>query len=31
LRAIAILKDQLDVNVELASPLDFLPVPPGWM
>jgi hypothetical protein len=31
LRAIAALKDKLDVNVELASPLDFLPGPPGWM
>jgi hypothetical protein len=31
LRAIAVLKDQLDVNVELASPLDFLPAPPGWV
>jgi hypothetical protein len=30
LRAIADLKDRLDVNVELASPLDFLPAPPGW-
>lgn len=30
LRAIAMLKDSLDVNVELASPLDFLPAPPGW-
>ncbi len=28
--AIAILKDVLDVNVELASPLDFLPEVPGW-
>jgi hypothetical protein len=31
LRAIAVLKDELDVNVELASPLDFLPAPAGWM
>jgi hypothetical protein len=31
LRAIAELKDRLDVNVELASPLDFLPAPPGWI
>ncbi|MDE3129553.1 MAG: hypothetical protein KGL16_00215 [Acidobacteriota bacterium] len=30
LRAIAELKERLDVNVELASPLDFLPAPPGW-
>ena len=30
LRAISELKDRLDVNVELASPLDFLPAPPGW-
>lgn len=28
--AIARLKDDLDVNVELASPADFLPVVPGW-
>jgi hypothetical protein len=28
--AIAKLKDQLDVNVELASPDDFLPALPGW-
>lgn len=28
--AIAILKDALDVNVELASPLDFLPEVAGW-
>lgn len=31
LRAITALKQRLDVNVELASPLDFLPAPPGWM
>jgi hypothetical protein len=31
LRAITELKDRLDVNVELASPLDFLPAPPGWI
>jgi hypothetical protein len=31
LRAVSELKDRLDVNVELASPLDFLPAPPGWM
>jgi hypothetical protein len=30
LRAIAELKERLDVNVELAGPLDFLPEPPGW-
>jgi len=30
LRAIASLKDQLDINVELAGPLDFLPEPAGW-
>jgi hypothetical protein len=30
LRAIPRLKDELQVNVELASPLDFIPVPPGW-
>ncbi len=30
LRAISELKERLDVNVELASPLDFLPAPPGW-
>ncbi len=30
LRAIAELKDELQVNVELASPLDFIPVPDGW-
>ncbi|MGH2835228.1 MAG: DUF6036 family nucleotidyltransferase [Solirubrobacteraceae bacterium] len=30
LRAIASLKERLDVNVELASPLDFLPAPPNW-
>jgi hypothetical protein len=28
--AIARLKDRLDVNVELASPADFLPEVPGW-
>jgi hypothetical protein len=28
--AIAILKDELDVNVELASPDDFIPAVPGW-
>jgi hypothetical protein len=30
LRAITELKDRLDVNVELASPLDFLPAPADW-
>lgn len=30
LRTIQRLKDELRVNVELASPLDFIPVPPGW-
>jgi hypothetical protein len=30
LRAITALKERIDVNVELASPLDFLPAPPGW-
>lgn len=30
LRAIAALKERLQINVELASPLDFIPVPPGW-
>jgi hypothetical protein len=29
-RAIARLKDELGVNVELASPADFIPVPAGW-
>jgi hypothetical protein len=28
--AIALLKDELDVNVELASPDQFIPVLPGW-
>jgi hypothetical protein len=28
--AIARLKNQLDVNVELASPADFVPAPPDW-
>ncbi|PZR72003.1 MAG: hypothetical protein DLM73_14315 [Chthoniobacterales bacterium] len=27
---IALLKDELDVNVELASPDDFIPAIPGW-
>ncbi|MGH3049208.1 MAG: DUF6036 family nucleotidyltransferase [Gaiellaceae bacterium] len=30
LRAITELKERLAVNVELASPLDFLPAPGGW-
>jgi hypothetical protein len=30
LRALPRLKDELDTNVELASPLDFLPELPGW-
>jgi hypothetical protein len=30
LRAIQRLKDELQVNVELASPADFIPVVPGW-
>lgn len=30
LRAIRRLKDELRINVELASPADFVPVPPGW-
>ena len=30
LRALAELKERLGVNVELASPLDFLPEAPGW-
>lgn len=28
--AIAALKEELDVNVELASPGDFIPLPSGW-
>ncbi len=28
--AIAVLKEELDVNVELASPDDFIPAVPGW-
>jgi hypothetical protein len=28
--ALAILKDQLDINVELASPDQFIPAVPGW-
>jgi len=30
LRAIPDLKEELQVNVELASPRDFIPVPSGW-
>ncbi len=30
LRAIPQLKETLQINVELASPADFIPVPPGW-
>lgn len=30
LRAIPALKERLAVNVELASPVDFIPVPTGW-
>ena len=30
LRAIARLKDELAINVELASPSDFIPALPGW-
>jgi hypothetical protein len=30
LRRLAELKDELDLNVELASPLDFLPELPSW-
>jgi hypothetical protein len=30
LRAIARLKDELEVNIELASPPDFIPELPGW-
>jgi hypothetical protein len=29
-RALARLKDELRINVELASPADFIPVPEGW-
>lgn len=29
-RAIPPLKEDLKINVELASPSDFIPVPPGW-
>ena len=30
LRAIQQLKDELQVNVELVSPADFIPIVPGW-
>lgn len=30
LRAIPLLKERLSLNVELASPDQFIPVPPGW-
>jgi len=30
LRAIPALKEQLQINIELASPADFIPVPAGW-
>jgi hypothetical protein len=30
LRALPRLKDELQINVELAAPDDFIPVPPGW-
>ena len=30
LRAIPAIKERLQVNIELASPLDFIPVLPGW-
>lgn len=30
MRAIPELKERLQINVELASPLDFIPVPAGW-
>jgi hypothetical protein len=30
LRALPRLKDDLQINVELASPADFIPVPSGW-
>jgi hypothetical protein len=29
-RAIPLLKESLQINVELASPADFIPVPAGW-
>lgn len=30
LRALPGIKERLQVNIELASPLDFIPVPEGW-
>ena len=30
LHALQVLKDELQINVELASPADFIPVPHGW-
>lgn len=30
LRAIPRIKEALQVNIELASPADFIPLPPGW-
>ncbi len=30
LRAIPVLKERLNINVELASPTDFIPEVPGW-
>lgn len=30
LRALPRLKEELRINIELASPADFVPVPPGW-
>jgi hypothetical protein len=30
LRALPRLKERLRINVELVSPADFVPVPPGW-
>lgn len=30
LRSIPSLKERLNINVELASPADFIPEPPGW-
>ncbi len=30
LRALPALKEKININVELASPSDFIPEPPGW-
>jgi hypothetical protein len=30
LRALPLIKEQLGVNIELASPADFIPLPEGW-